>query len=370
MVNFSSLSGTGYSFAQAAIPAGPNYIESRVKDEGFIGYVYGFGGVEAYGYGVGYNLDIKLDLGSSINAIGKLLVRCFGAGPLTIDAGNAFKKYVWNTGNPGDTTSIIHVTNPGWYKLTATTPDGCILTDSVEVRIGKPTVFLGRDTTICNPSTIVLDAGQFNSYLWSTPTGQPTTQAIVASNPGTYSVLVNDIYGCPATDSIKVSFVNKPKIDLNRIDSLNCGKFSTVLDVSADKNVSWTLQSSDPKVNINGFSVSVAPADQGKYPVILTAKDTFSCVSTNTYNIGFFKSPVVNLGNDSTICNPQSITLNAGNLFARYLWSTSKTDTLSSITVKDNGIYSINITDNNGCKTSDSVKIAFTAQSVILKVLH
>ena len=116
MVNFQSLSGTGYSYAQVPLinTQGNNdhYIESRVKDEGFIAWVYGFGGVEAYGYGVGYNLDVKLNLGKNINATGKLLVRCERAGPLTIDAGNAFTTYKWNTGNPADTTSVIHVTNP------------------------------------------------------------------------------------------------------------------------------------------------------------------------------------------------------------------------------------------------------------------
>lgn len=370
-VNFQSLSGTGYSYAQVPLINSQgnynHYIESIVKKEGFIAWVYGFGGVEAYGYGVGYNLDVKLNLGKNINATGKLLVRCDGAGPLTIDAGNAFVKYKWNTGNPGDTTSVIKVSNPGWYKLTATTSDGCVLTDSVELRISKPSVFLGRDTTICNPSTIVLDAGaKFDSYLWSTPSGQLTTQSIVASNPGIYSVAVKDLYQCPATDSIKVSFVNKPTIISDKIDSLMCGKFSTLLNVSADKNVTWSLESPDPKVNINGLSVSVAPADQGKYPFILTAKDTFSCVSSKALNLGFYKSPVVNLGNDSTICNPQTITLNAGSQFADYTWST--TEKTPSITVKNNGTYSVNITDIRGCKTSDTVKIAFTDPPKILNI--
>jgi len=151
------------------------------------------------------------------------------------------------------------------------------------------------------------------------------------------------------------------------IDTLMCGKFSTLLNVSADKKVSWSLESTDPKVSINGLSVSVSPANQGTYPFILTAKDTFSCVSTKAFNLGFFKSPVVNLGNDSTICNPQSIILNAGNQYARYRW-TPTNDTIPSITVKNNGTYSVNITDTNGCKTSDTVKIAFTNPPNILNI--
>lgn len=360
VVNFVSLSGSGYSYAQVPLVKGNHYIESTVAGKGFIAYVYGFGGVEAYGYGVGFNLDIVLDLGSSINANGsKLLVRCDGDPPKSIDAGNAFDKYVWNTGNSADTTHIIQVTNPGWYKLTASTTDGCVLTDSVEIQVSKPSVFLGRDTTICNPSTIVLDAGaQFDSYSWSTPSSKLTTQTIVASQAGNYTVEAINKYFCKASDTIKVSFADKPKMDITGIDTLMCGKFSAALNVSADKNVSWLLASTDPKVNINGLLVSVDPADQGKYPFILTAKDTFSCASTVAFKLGFFKSPIVNLGNDSTICNPESIKLKAGDGFARYVWSTP--DTTSTIMVKKSGIYSVHIIDNNGCKASDSVKIAFT----------
>ena len=91
MVNpviFKQLAGTGYSYSQIEIVKGKHYIESSESGKGFIAYVYGFGGYESYGYGVGFNLDIVLDLGSNINANGdKLLVRCDGADPLTLNAG-------------------------------------------------------------------------------------------------------------------------------------------------------------------------------------------------------------------------------------------------------------------------------------------
>lgn len=294
----------------------------------------------------------------------KMLVRCYDSAPLTIKAVDGFISYSWNTGETGST---IKDTGPGWYYVTVKTVLGALRTDSIEVKVSKPIVDLGKDRSICNPEILILDAGDlFTSYLWKTPQAILNTQKITTSLTGLYTIEATNQYGCKALDTIKLSFVDKPKLDLTKLETLMCGKFSTLLDVSADKDVSWSLQSTDPRVNINGLSVSVAPADQGKYPFILTAKDTFSCVSTAAFNLGFFKSPVVNLGNDSTICNPQSIALNAGNQFADYLWST--TEKTPSIIVKNNGIYSVSITDTNGCKTSDSVKIAFTEPPKMLNL--
>jgi len=294
--------------------------------------------------------------------IANLLVRCYDSPPLTIAAVDGFVSYLWKT---GQTTSTIKETGAGWYVVTVKSIYGTIMTDSVEVRVSKPILDLGIDRTICNPATLVLDAGsQFTSWKWST---KDTTQTIITSKTGIYTVIATNKYQCTASDTIKLSFVDKPKLNLTKLDTLMCGKFSTILDISADKNVSWSLQSTDPKANINGLSVSVASTDQGKYPFILTAKDSFSCPATAAFNLGFFKSPVVNLGNDSTICNPQSITLNAGNQFFSYLWEPTG-ETTSSIILKNNGIYRVDITDLNGCKTSDSVKIAFTDKPKLLNL--
>ncbi len=357
IIIFTSLSGTGYSYAQVnLVTKGNHLIETTEEGKGFIAYVYGFGGVESYGYGVGFNLDIVLDLGSNINAIGKLLVRCDGADPLTLNAGNAFDNYLWST---GDTISAIQVTEAGWYSVTASLNGGCELSDSVELQISKPSVDLGTDTIICNPDTIVLDAGdQFLSYQWSTPLNSLTGQTITATETGNYAVEAINKYGCKTSDTIKVTFKDRPKFDMTRLDTLMCGKYTTTLDISADKPLSWLLESPDAKVNISNLTASVLPADFGTYPVTLTAKDEFSCSTDTSFNLGFFAAPIVDLGRDSTICNPEAIVLNAGNQFPVHLWST--TEITPSVVVKKDGIFSVNIIDKNGCRTGDTIAIAFT----------
>jgi hypothetical protein len=62
------------------------------------------------------------------------------------------------------------------------------------------------------------------------------------------------------------------------------------------------------------------------------------------------------LGADTVyMVNNQPITLNAGNGFNSYTWST--TEVTSSIVVNSGGWYSVFVTDSNGCGVSDSVYV-------------
>ena len=220
-VNFQSIITTGYSYAQVSINQGNHYIESTDPTKGFIAYVYGFGGVEAYGYGVGFNLDIVLDLGSNINANGeKLLVRCDGADALTLNAGNAFDTFEWST---GEKTSEIKVLEAGTYSVTASTADGCVLSDKIDLVVSKPLLELGKDLTICNPDVVVLDAGaqdQFASFKWTTPQSTLTGQKITVTQPGKYAVEATNKYFCKVNDEINVAFTDKPKLELYKHDKL------------------------------------------------------------------------------------------------------------------------------------------------------
>ena len=246
----------------------------------------------------------------------------------------------------------------GVYPVTLIAKDEFSCTATAAFNLGfypTPDVKLGLDSAICGQEYVKIFTGnQFVNYLWST---NDTTKSIIANKNGIYSVEVTDKNGCKASDSINISFNSKPKLDLSRLDTLYCGKFAATLDISADKKVTWLLESNNPKITFKGLNVSVSPGDFGIYPVSLTAKDEFSCSESTTFNLRFFQKPVVNLGPDSAFCNQQNVVLKAGDKFANYFWSTN--DTTNSIIVKNDGIYSVRITDNNGCVTDDSIKISF-----------
>jgi len=84
--------------------------------------------------------------------------------------------------------------------------------------------------------------------------------------------------------------------------------------------------------------------------------DFYGCTATSdTINVVVNALPVVDLGNDTTICTGSSVTLNAGN-FVSYLWSPSGATT-PSIVAASNGAYMVTVTDANGCTNNDQVSV-------------
>ena len=73
----------------------------------------------------------------------------------------------------------------------------------------NPVVNLPPNQTLCPGEEIILDAGAGPgfTYLWSTTA---TTQTIVATQPGTYTVTVTNAAGCQASDSFVYSSSGPP----------------------------------------------------------------------------------------------------------------------------------------------------------------
>ena len=120
---------------------------------------------------------------------------CPGSGT-DLDAGN-FERYLWST---GDTTQLVSVDHEGTLSVTVTDINGCTGKDSVMV-MEWLTPLVSIRGTISDCATTELDAGSFDSYLWSTG---DTTQTINVVSIGTYSVTVTDQNGCTASDALGV----------------------------------------------------------------------------------------------------------------------------------------------------------------------
>ncbi|NQU34692.1 MAG: T9SS type A sorting domain-containing protein [Bacteroidetes bacterium] len=113
----------------------------------------------------------------------------------------------------------------------------------------------------------------------------------------------------------------------------------------------------------NIFNPEVAGA--GDHQITYTIISENGCPSPASQNITVFELPDVNIGNDTTICGSQTITLNATipNASA-YIWAPGG-QTTSSITVDSIGIgygsqeFSVVATDNNSCSNDDIVTVTF-----------
>ena len=180
-----------------------------------------------------------------------------GTGSDTLDAGN-FNAYLWNT---GATTSEIVITTGGTYSVTVTDADGCSDVDSVTINVSDPVVNLMDDTTFCGATgTHLLDAGNgFTAYLWSTGA---TSQTIIASGAGDFSVTVTDANGCQDMDTTTIIYSN-PVVDLGA-DKAICQGTSTVLNAGiSGATYSWNNGASSQLISVNSAGTYIVNVTTG-----------------------------------------------------------------------------------------------------------
>lgn len=291
----------GYSYAQMSISSGTHRIYNTNEDRGFLAYVYGYGGVESYGYGVGFNLDLVLDLGESINFNGDTLLLCHGDSRI-LDSGPYFDTYNWNT---GDTTQTLTINSGGKYFVKTTTIDGCELEDSIFVFVSHPEVDLGIENDEgCSPYKIDLDAGKgFEKYIWQNHNKDTlsTNQIFTANSTNEYALTVYDEYNCPARDTMNLVVFPVPKVVI-QADKLVCGTKNAELNVDisdAPESVwnfpgsfSWSSNHSNLLFSKESHQeVEVTVSDWGEYQVFYELNTSDGCYSSDTFTINFQPIP-------------------------------------------------------------------------------
>jgi hypothetical protein len=204
---FKTFPNQKYAYAQLPIGKGPHRLNNPNKDGGFLAYVYGFGErTESYGYGVGFNLDIQLEIGGSFETVDDAIQICYG-NSVKLEAGEYFQSYQWST---GETSPSIMASQEKWYSILATTNAGCKKKDSLYVKVDRPVINLGPDKAVCLPGELVIEAENgFRTYKWQDGT---INQTYTVDSTGYYSVVVTNQFDCLATDTIHVEVII-PKID-------------------------------------------------------------------------------------------------------------------------------------------------------------
>lgn len=178
------------------------------------------------------NSTIPVDLGPDQNI-------CPG-GTATLLAGpGPFSTYDWST---LETTASIDVTTAGNYSVNVIDVNGCPSTDNVNVNVWPPLAGdLGPNTTICDDSSMVLDASGFGGATYAWMPGGQVTSAISISAAGTYSVVVDDGNGCLYHDTISISLDVPPAMTLTSNLSTICQWDPVNFNASPGGLVSYTF---------------------------------------------------------------------------------------------------------------------------------
>ncbi|MBI35501.1 MAG: hypothetical protein CMP67_09085 [Flavobacteriales bacterium] len=251
---------------------------------------------------------------------------------------NVTGSYTWST---NENSSEIKVKNPGIYHLEIESSKGCLGRDSMELTIQElPNLNLGEDTSICDGEEVVFDT-QLGELIHEWNNGDSTSQ-IKTSDNGIYSVKVIDDFGCYSTDSVELTLINLPYVNLGNDTSLCNGEILNLSAGNFELNHLWnTLETTD----------ALVISSSGTYSVSVT--DDFGCSKNDTINVIFHNLPSLNIGNDTAVCEGESIVLKVDNIEYDFVWNTG--ETASSINVSHEDLYSVDVVDENGCSNSDSV---------------
>lgn len=287
-----------YSYAQIEISNGTHQIESTGSEDGFLAYVYGFGGIESYGYSAGSNLNLTLDIGESPWFESDTIMLCYGE-TRTLDAGPWFDSYTWNT---GESTQKISINETGKYSVRTTTTEGCVLEDSVVVLVNQPVVIdLGNDDTGCQPYSIELEGTEsFERYVWQNEWGDTlsTSQKIMANETGEYQVTVFDEFNCPGYDTLQLVVFPVPEVEFSGPE-LVCGEKSAQLTVSLsgtqdsiwkiENNFNWSAGISSVVFSeTTRTSAVVEVSDWGEYEIYYQLQTIDGCEKTDTFEMSFY----------------------------------------------------------------------------------
>lgn len=147
-----------------------------------------------------------------------------------------------------------------------------------------------NDTTVCKNETVAVNIGNQYHYTWSSG---DTTNVIAVAQTNTFTISVEDDYGCSATDDITV-YVNEPNASFATAqDSVYNFSFSPV-DVNA-ANYQWQFGDD----SISNFKLTTHTYDTaGTYVITLTVTDSIGCSNFSLDTITIV-APVI-----SGIANP------------------------------------------------------------------
>ncbi|MGD1846244.1 MAG: T9SS type A sorting domain-containing protein [Salibacteraceae bacterium] len=280
-------------------------------------------------------------------------------GSATVSASGGAGNYTFNWSGPGGFTATgasINNLAAGLYILTTTDGAGCQFTDSITLT--EPVVLQAGLSSVD-----VTCVGGNDGSIAATPTGgngpftfnwshDGTLTGSTAGNltEGTYLITVTDANGCVANDSITIGFINNlPVVNLGN-DTNICDGATLTLNPGSFVSYSWSGGTSNPTLDVT---------TTGFYSVTVTDNNT--CSNTDTIAVFVNSNPVVNLGNDTSVCG--SLTLDAGSGYSSYLWNDNST--ASTLNAASGGTYTVTVSDGNGCTGSSSINVTISPAAAV-----
>ena len=269
----------------------------------------------------------------------------------TFDPGSGYSSYSWSS---GETSQSITKSTAGKYTVTVADNNGCKDSASANLIVNQlPVVTLSAFSSHCKDDTQFKIAGGapngglYKIFAFSQWTVTDTVKpAVLGAGTHNINYEYTDANGCVNQAQKSIVVYNLPNVSV--ADQTICAGQMANFDAGAGySSYSWSVPGG------NSRSINVGAA--GEYSVVVT--DANGCKDRDTTQLTVNPNPVVNLGNDQTVCEGSTVNLSTSVVANSYLWSTG--DNGNSITASTSGKYTLTVTDANNCSGSDDVNLTF-----------
>jgi gliding motility-associated-like protein len=251
----------------------------------------------------------------------------------------------------------------GNYTLTLKDANGFTATTTVGIKNNCMQVTGTVIGSTCGNTNGEIDAAALNGtapYLYSIDGINFQSGNVFASvRAGAYTLYATDAAGLSATTPLTITDAPGPQISLTTTPA-SCQNTNGIIQINATGGkapLNFSNSNGAPYQAGNIFS----GLDSGLY--IMMAKDANGCTASTMIDLTALLTPVFSLGNDTTLCNGESVVLGSLPIAGdRYLWQDNTNS--NQYTVVSAGTYSLTITNPSGCSLTKSVKVNYTAPPV------
>ena len=277
--------------------------------------------------------------------------------------------YAWNT-TPVQTTNTATGLSTGNYSVTVTDANGCSGTASATIlppSTPVSAVITSSTPVACSGSatgsaTAAASAGTPPyTYFWNTVPAQNTATANNLA-AGTYMVTVSDANGCGDTASVTVPGPAAPlALVVSNVSDVTCfgGTDGTAAVATSGGTAPYSYSWNTTPVQTNATASGLSA---GTYTVTIT--DANGCTATQSVTLTEPVQLVASVSGSADVScfggfDGSVTALATGGTGAyTYSWNTIPVQTSASASNLSNGVYTVTVTDGNGCSDVETVSIS------------
>ena len=274
-------------------------------------------------------------------------------------------KYLWST---GETTTSVSGLATGTYSITVFDKNNCTQTASIKVgAIPMPSISVSSiipsqcGKKIGSVSVTTTGGTPPYKYSWNNGDSLAVGDSLYGGN---YIITVTDTSGCSTYVSAAVTNSNGPVITSNSIGEVKCyGQANGAINIKVTGGLGtykylWSTGATTQ--NVNGLYAG---------PYYVTVTDTSGCTGIQTFTV---TAPAAAVSAVSSSVNSDcSVPTGSGKVMPSggtppyaYSWTSGETtDTAQGLYA---GVYTVTVTDSNGCSYSAQVAISSKNGPVVI----